>query len=284
MRNHPVKLNDGNTMPAIGFGTHKITNEDAPAAVAAALDAGYRLIDTAEGYENERGVGHAIIGSGVPRSELFVTTKLTNSLHGRYLPLAALHESLDELQLDYVDLFLIHWPQPSVDLFVDSWASLCELRREGTAKSIGVSNFNAEHLWRIIDETGEVPAVNQIECHPELQQRELRELHDELEIVTQHWAPLGQNRGLLDLPAVRDIADDFDWTPAQVVLRWALQLGNYGNVPLVKSSDPEHVTENLDVFDFELDDDQMQALAALDCGRRLGPDPVEMNRSNRASR
>jgi diketogulonate reductase-like aldo/keto reductase len=276
-----VPLNDGTTIPQLGFGTHKVAPDDAAVVVAQALDLGYRHIDTAQGYQNERGVGQAIGSSGLARSDVYVTTKLTNSQQGRDLPRLALLESLDELQLDYVDLYLIHWPVPARDSYIASWESLIECRREGLCKSIGVSNFNADHLMHIMDYTGEPPAVNQIEYHPEFVRTELQLVNEAAGIATEAWAPLGQNQGLLQLPLMVELADEYGVTPAQLALRWSVQLGL---IPLVKSADLGRAKSNLDVFGWELTDDDLDAVSSLNADRRLGPDPATMNRNNRPGR
>ena len=243
--------------------------EDTAGVVAKALETGYRSIDTARAYRNEAGVGEATARSGLAREELFVTTKLWNADHGHDSAKAAFEQSLERLGYEYVDLYLIHWPLPSQDKYVETWQALCELHEDGRARSIGVSNFQIEHLERIIDASGVVPAVNQIELHPQLQQAALRAYHDEHGIVTEAWSPLGQGAALSD-DTVQGIAADVDRTPAQVVLRWHLQLGN---VVIPKSVTPERIEENFEVFDFELSDDQMEAIGALEIGERTGPDP-----------
>ncbi len=263
-------MNDGSEIPQIGFGVFQIPPEETVEPVAAALTAGYRLIDTAQGYGNEEGVGKAIANSGIARRELFVTTKLTNSEHGRDKALRAFDESLAKLGLDDVDLFLIHWPLPGRDLYVETWKALEEIRASGRAKAIGVSNFTVHHLNRLFDETDVVPAVNQIELHPEFPQTELRAFHARHGILTEAWSPIGQGHGLLDNPEIVSLAQAKGRTPAQVVLRWHVQLGN---IAIPKSVTPSRIAENLDVFDFELTEPEMGQVSGLDTGKRLGPDP-----------
>ncbi|GGT56594.1 aldo/keto reductase [Streptomyces purpureus] len=265
-----ITLNNGVTMPQLGFGVWQIPDDEAERAVTTALEAGYRSIDTAAAYGNERGTGRAVTGSGIPRDELFVTTKLWNNDHGFDSALRAFDASLDRLGLDHVDLYLIHWPVPSQDAFVDTYRAFEKIHAEGRARAIGVSNFLPRHLDRLVAETSVEPAVNQIELHPQFQQAESRAAHSRYGIATEAWSPLGQGRGLLEVPTVVAVARKHERTPAQVVLRWHLQLGN---VAIPKSATPSRIRENLDVFDFTLDEDDMAAFAALDEGRRLGPDP-----------
>ncbi|MFJ3929196.1 aldo/keto reductase [Streptomyces sp. NPDC090029] len=269
-----ITLNNGVTMPQLGFGVWQVPDDEARTVVGTALEAGYRSIDTAAVYENEKGTGEAVAASGLPREELFVTTKLWNSEQGRDATLRAFDASLGRLGLDYVDLYLIHWPMPAKDLYVETYKALEEIAAEGRAKAIGVSNFLPEHLERLIGETSVVPAVNQIEFHPQLQQAAAREVHARYGIATEAWSPLGQGRGLLEVPTVVAVAQKHGRSPAQVVLRWHLQLGN---VVIPKSVTPSRIAENIDVFGFELDADDLAALAALDEGRRLGPDPAVFN-------
>ncbi|WP_030694857.1 aldo/keto reductase [Streptomyces albidoflavus] len=270
----PIILNNGVQMPQLGFGVWQVPDDEAFTAVGAALDAGYRSIDTAAAYGNEEGTGKAIARSGIPREELFVTTKLWNSDHGYDAALRAFDSSLEKLGLDHVDLYLIHWPLPAKDTAVDTYKALEKIYSEGRARAIGVSNFLPEHLERLIDATSVIPAVNQIELHPHLQQRAAREYHDEQGITTEAWSPLGQGKGLLEVPAVVAIARKHNVTPAQVVLRWHVQLGN---LAIPKSVTPSRIVENIDVFSFELDEEDMAAIRALNEDRRLGPDPAEFN-------
>jgi 2,5-diketo-D-gluconate reductase A len=266
-----VMLNTGLPIPQLGFGVFQIPPEDTETAVTTALQAGYRLIDTAQGYQNEEGVGAAIARSDVPLDELFVTTKLTNSEQGYDKTLAAFDASMAKLGIDVLDLFLIHWPLPMFDQYVDTWRAFEKLQADGRIRSIGVSNFEVEHLERLAAETGTVPAVNQIELHPQFPQTELRKYHAEHGIITESWGPLGQGKGLLDSSQIVEVAQSKGRTPAQVVLRWHLQLGC---VVIPKSVTPERIRENLDVFDFELDDTDLDRIAEVDTGKRLGPDPT----------
>jgi 2,5-diketo-D-gluconate reductase A len=264
-----LSLTDSDTIPQLGFGVFQVPPEDTAAAVDKALETGYRSIDTARAYRNEAAVGEATARSGVAREELFITTKLWNADHGRDATKAAFEQSLERLGYDYVDLYLIHWPLPSQDKYVETWQALMELYADGRARSIGVSNFQVEHLERIIDASGIVPSVNQIELHPQLQQARLRDYHAAHGILTEAWSPLGQGAALTE-DTVQAIASELDRTPAQVVLRWHLQLGN---VVIPKSVTPERIEENFDLFDFELSEDQMEAIGQLETGERTGPDP-----------
>ncbi|MFF8828317.1 aldo/keto reductase [Streptomyces sp. NPDC015131] len=266
-----ITLNNGVTMPQLGFGVWQVPDDEAAKAVGTALEAGYRSIDTAAIYENEKGTGEALRASGIAREELFVTTKLWNAEQGHDATLRAFDASLDRLGLDYVDLYLIHWPVPSKDLYVETYKAFEKIHADGRAKAIGVSNFLPEHLERLLGETSVVPVLNQIELHPQLQQAEARAFHARHDIRTEAWSPLGQGRGLLEVPTIVAIGRKHGRTPAQVVLRWHLQLGN---VVIPKSVTPSRIAENIDVFGFELDADDLAALAALDEGKRLGPDPA----------
>ncbi len=266
-----LELRDGQQIPQLGFGVFQVPPEDTVKTVTAALEVGYRSIDTAAAYGNEAEVGDAIAASGLARDEIFVTTKLWNNNHGRDAALRAFDHSLERLGLDHVDLYLIHWPVPARDRYVETWQALCELKSSRRARSIGVSNFTVEHLERIVDATGEVPVLNQIELHPQFQQEELRRYHRDHGILTEAWSPLGQGQGLLGDPRIAEIAAAHDRTPAQVVLRWHVQLGN---VVIPKSVTRSRIEENFRIFDFELSDGDMEALGALDAGRRLGPDPM----------
>ncbi|MGW6350485.1 aldo/keto reductase, partial [Streptomyces sp. NPDC055080] len=264
-----ITLNNGLEMPQLGFGVWQVPDDEAAKAVATAIESGYRSIDTAAIYENEVGTGKAIAASGVARNELFVTTKLWNSEQGYDSTLRAFDASLDKLGLDYVDLYLIHWPLPATDRYVDTYKALEKIYADGRAKAIGVSNFLPEHLDRLLGETSVVPVINQIELHPQLQQAESRALHAEHGIATEAWSPLGQGKGLLEVPTVVAVAQKHGRTPAQAVLRWHIQTGN---VVIPKSVTPSRIVENLDVFGFELDADDLAAFAALDEGKRLlGP-------------
>jgi len=271
-----ITLNNGVKMPQLGFGVFQVPPDEVVEPVRAALDAGYRLIDTATLYANEEGVGRAIAESGVPRDDVFVTTKVWNSDQGYDRTLQAFDHSLKLLGLDVVDLYLIHWPTPARDLYVDTWRALERIYADGRARAIGVSNFTPAHLERLIGEGTVTPAVNQIELHPGLPQDELRAAHARHGIATEAWSPLGRGQGLLDRREVVAIARDCDRTAAQVVLRWHLQLGI---VVIPKSVRAERIRENIDVFDFELTADQMAILSALDGPGRVGPDPETMNRA-----
>lgn len=263
-------LNDGSTIPQLGFGVFLVDDADAHTAVAEALRVGYRSIDTAAVYRNERGVGRAIAESGLDRDDLYVTTKLWNAQQGYDSTLEAAEKSLGRLGLDHIDLYLIHWPVPSADRYVDTWRAFIELKRRGLVRSIGVSNFNEAHLTRIVEETGEVPVINQIERHPFLQQPQLNPIHEEYDIAIEAWSPLGRGNGVLDDATIGRIAAAHGKTPAQVVLRWHLDTGN---VVIPKSVTPTRIAENFDVFDFALTADDLNAIAALDKAERVGPDP-----------
>ncbi|MFD9206285.1 aldo/keto reductase [Streptomyces sioyaensis] len=266
-----ITLNNGIEMPQLGFGVWQIEDDQASTAVGQALEAGYRSIDTAAIYGNEAGTGKALAASGIARDELFVTTKLWNSDQGYDATLRAFDTSLGKLGLEYVDLYLIHWPLPSRDTYVDTYKALEKIHADGRAKAIGVSNFLPGHLERLLGEVSVVPAVNQIELHPQFAQAESRAVHARHHIVTEAWSPLGQGKGLLEHPTLTELAAKHGRTPAQVVLRWHLQLGN---VAIPKSVTPSRIAENIDVFGFELDDADLAALAGLDSGNRLGPDPA----------
>jgi diketogulonate reductase-like aldo/keto reductase len=263
---------DGVQIPQLGFGVWQVPSDEAETAVATALRAGYRHIDTAAAYENEEGVGRAVRAAGVPREKVFVTTKLWNGDHARAE--AAFDESLARLGLDYVDLFLIHWPVPKQDKYVQAWRAFEKIYRDGRAKAIGVSNFTVETLTRLMDETDITPSINQIELHPYLQQREMRAFHEANGILTEAWSPLGQGKGLLSDPALIVLSEKYGKTPAQIVLRWHLQLGN---VVIPKSVTPSRIEENINVFDFILDTEDMAAIGAMNSGRRIGPDPASFN-------
>lgn len=269
-----ITLNNGSVMPQLGFGVWQVPDDEATSAVTTAIEAGYRSIDTAAIYENERGTGQGLASSGVPREELFVTTKLWNAEQGYDSTLRAFDASLDRLRLDYVDLYLIHWPVPEKDKYVDTWKAFEKINSEGRAKAVGVSNFNPAHLRRLLEETGTVPAVNQIELHPHLQQSGPRAFHAEHDIATEAWSPLGQGKDLLQDPTLNSLAGKYGKSPAQVVLRWHLQSGN---VVIPKSVTPSRIRENIDVFGFELDESEMADIAKLNSDSRLGPDPDTMN-------
>jgi 2,5-diketo-D-gluconate reductase A len=264
-----VRLRDGVEIPQLGFGVFQVPPEDTADVVRMALSTGYRHIDTAAAYQNEAAVGQAVRASGLERSEVFITTKCANDDHGYDEARRALRASLDRLEMDYVDLYLIHWPVPARDRYVDTWKAFIDAEKQGLVRSIGVSNFQPAHLHRVIEETGVRPIINQVELHPRLQQRELRRVHAELGIVTEAWSPLAQGE-VLDDPTITAIAEAHDRTPGQVVIRWHLQLGN---VVIPKSVTPERIEENIRVFDFELSEDEMAAIDALDANERTGPDP-----------
>ena len=265
-------LNDGQHLPPIGFGTYPLKGDDGIAAVVSAIEVGYRLLDTAVNYENEREVGEAIRRSGVPRDELSVCSKLPGRHHGYDDAVRSTHESLERLGLDRLDLHLIHWPNPDREQYVDAWRALVDLQREGLVTSIGVSNFTGDHLRRIIGETGVTPAVNQIELHPSFPQAEMRAVNADLGIVTESWSPLGKRQAPFTEPSVADAASRLGVTPGQVILRWQVQLGA---LPIPKSATPSRQVENLDVLGFELTDDEVAAITALGRpdGRLFGGDP-----------
>jgi len=265
-----ITLNDGARIPQVGLGVWQTPNDEAAPAVKAALSAGYRHVDTAAVYENEEGVGEGIRQSGIDRSDIFLTTKLWNTEQGYDQTLKAFDASLKRLGTDYVDLYLIHWPSAHRGLFVDTWKAFVKLKEEGRAKSIGVSNFYPEHIEKIIAETGVIPVINQIELHPDFQQREARAFHEKHDIATQSWSPLGQGK-LLAHPAIADIAAKLGRTPAQVIIRWHI---DNGLVVIPKSVTPSRIAENFQVFDFKLSAEDLDTLNGLDdAGARIGPDP-----------
>ncbi|MEV0674407.1 aldo/keto reductase [Mycobacterium sp. NPDC050441] len=268
-----VTLNDGNSIPQVGLGVWQTPSEETERAVTAALRAGYRHIDTAAAYRNEAETGRGLANSGVPREDVFLVTKLWNSDQGYDSTLAAFDASLDRLGVDYLDLYLIHWPVPANNAYVDTFKAFAHLRDQGRIRSIGVSNFAPEHLTVLIDATGIVPAVNQIELHPLLPQHELREVHARLGIATEAWSPLGQGSLLTD-PVITGIAERHGKTAAQVLIRWHIHLGN---IVIPKSVNPERIVSNFDVFDFDLDESDMSAIASLETDTRLGPDPRTFN-------
>jgi 2,5-diketo-D-gluconate reductase A len=265
-----VTLHDGVEIPQLGFGVFQVPPEDTQRVVEEALAAGYRHIDTAAAYRNEKGVGEAVAASGIPREEVFVTTKLWNEQQGFDSALEAFEKSLGRLDMEYVDLYLIHWPAPGQDRFVETWKAFERIREQGGARTIGVSNFRIEDLERLGRETDTVPTVNQVELHPRFHQTELRAWHGEHGVATEAWSPLGQG-ALLGEPAIVEIAERHDRTPAQAILRWHLQLGN---VVIPKSATPARIRENIELFDFELGEEDMAAIGDLDTGRRTGPDPA----------
>jgi 2,5-diketo-D-gluconate reductase A len=265
-----IRLNNGVGIPQLGFGVFQIEPDRTAEAVLTAFEAGYRHIDTAQGYNNEEGVGEAIRASGLPRGEIFVTTKLANDRHGYDQAISALDESLQRLGLDHVDLYLIHWPRPAQNRYVETWKAFEKIASDGKARAIGVSNFHILHLKRLAEETATVPAVNQIELHPWLPQTELRAYHQRLGIATEAWSPLAKGGELLADELIVGLSEKYGKTPAQIVLRWHLQLGN---IAIPKSVTPSRVRENADIFDFELSDDDVASISELGNGRRLGPDP-----------
>ncbi len=269
-----IPFNDGHSIPQIGFGVFRIPAEDAERLVLDAIGVGYRHIDTAWGYFNEEGVGAAVRGCGLPREDLFVTTKVWNSAQGRELSIDSFERSLETLGFEYLDLLLIHWPAPDNDLYVETWETFIELRQSGRVRSIGVSNFEPEHLHRIIETTGVVPAINQIELHPFFQQRLLRDFHDLHGIVTEAWGPIA--RGAVDDdPLLVVLANSYGRSPAQIALRWEIQ---HGIVTIPKSATPARIASNFDVFDFEITADDMAMIDALDReDGRFGPLPSEMH-------
>ena len=272
-RTHQVPrlpLRDDTAIPQLGLGVFLVKPDATAAVVSRALETGYRHIDTAAAYRNEAGVGEAVRSSGLPREEVYVTTKCFNTSHGREEARAALERSLDRLGLEYVDLYLIHWPVPMRDRYVETWEAFVQAQSDGLVRSIGVSNFKPPHLRRIVEATGVTPVVNQVELHPYFQQRELRAEHERQGIVTEAWSPLAHGGKILRDPVVMEIAEAHGKTPAQVVLRWHLQLGN---IVIPKTATPERIVENADLFDVELDDAEMGRIEALERGRRLGPDP-----------
>ena len=268
MANH-IRLNDGRQMPAIGLGTWPMDDAEAERTVATALEMGYRHVDTAVRYGNERGVGRGLEASGLPRDDVFVTTKLNGPHQGDGPAIDGLRESLDRLGLDHVDLVLIHWPLPQRDLYVQTWRTFERLQEMGLSRSIGVSNFKPKHLERLARETDVVPAVNQIQLNPYVTRKDHRAYHDEHGIVTSSYSPIGKGGELLEDRAIAEVAEAHSRTPAQVILRWHLQLGL---VPIPKSSNPTRLRENLDVFSFELTPDEMRRLSSLDKGGGVDSD------------
>lgn len=266
-----LKLNDGKTIPQLGFGVWQVPPEVTRSVVEEAIKTGYISIDTAEGYQNERGVGEAVKAGGVPRDELFITSKLRNGGHAYDDALRSFDQTMQELQLDVLDLFLIHWPVPKQDKYVEAWKALIKLQQDGRIRSIGVSNFNRDHLERIIGETGVTPVVNQIELHPSFQQRTLRDFHKQHDIKIESWSPLGQGQELNN-PVIAAIAKKHGKTPAQTIIRWHL---DEGLIVIPKSVTPTRIRENFGVFDFALDAEDKAKIAALDDSHsRMGADPA----------
>ncbi len=264
-----IKLKDGNLMPQLGLGVWKASHDEVITAIHKALEVGYRSIDTATAYHNEEGVGQALKSAGVARDELFITTKLWNA--DQQHPQQALETSLEKLQLDYLDLYLMHWPVPAKDHYVSAWEGMIDLQKQGLVKSIGVCNFNIPHLQRLKEETGTLPVINQIELHPLLQQRELHAWNATHNIQTESWSPLAQGgEGVFDKKVIVDLAKKYGKSPAQIVIRWHL---DNGLVVIPKSVTPSRIADNFDVWDFRLDKDELGDIAQLDSGKRLGPDP-----------
>jgi len=269
-----IRLNNGVDIPQFGFGVFQVPPDQTAQAVLQAFEAGYRHIDTAQLYRNEEGVGRGIADSGLPREEIFITTKLANAAHGFDSAIAELETSLTKLGLDYIDLYLIHWPLPHLDRYVEAWKGFEKLLADGKARSIGVSNFTVAHLDRLAKETDTVPAVNQIELHPLFTQTEMRKYHAEHGIGTEAWAPIAQGAVLGD-PTLAKLAEKYGRSPAQVVLRWHVQIGN---IVFPKSVNPDRMRENINVFDFELSGEDLAAVEGLNRDQRNGPDPDTFGR------
>ncbi|HAS88806.1 MAG TPA: 2,5-diketo-D-gluconic acid reductase [Desulfovibrio sp.] len=268
-----LKMNDGNTIPALGFGTYKLNGYGGVETMVKAIQTGYRLLDSAFKYENEGAVGEAIRRSGVPREQLLVTSKVPGLRHRYNEALYSVEESLYRAGLDYYDFYLIHWPNPSQDLFVEAWQALIEARKRGLVRSIGCSNFLPEHMQRLMDETGVVPAVNQVELYPYFIQQEQRDWHEKHGIITQSWSPLGRDSSAIKESVLKNIAEKYGKSAAQVILRWHVQLGA---VPIPKATSSERQLENISVFDFELSAEDMATISALDRpdGRRKDQHPA----------
>jgi 2,5-diketo-D-gluconate reductase A len=264
-----VSLNNGVLIPHVGLGTSPLTDEEVVPAIVAAIEAGYRSIDTAEAYGNESGVGVGIRACGVPREELFITTKLDGKFQGSDRAIRALDESLNRLGLDYVDLLLIHWPLPWRDLYVDTWRTFARLLHSGKARAIGVSNFKPAHLDRLRAETDVVPAVNQIQLNPSMTRSGTRAYNADRGVTTESWSPLGSGGGLLQQPVIAEIGARHGKTSAQVVLRWHVELGL---VPLPRSANPQRIAQNIDIFDFSLTPEEIAAIASLDQGEAAATD------------
>jgi 2,5-diketo-D-gluconate reductase A len=270
-----ITLNDGNSIPQLGFGVWQVPNQEATPAVATAIQSGYRLIDTAQGYDNEEGVGKALADSGLARDQFFVTSKLRNGAHDYDEAIKAFDLSVQKLGLDYVDLFLIHWPVPEQDKYVDAWRALVELKNQGRIRSIGVSNFLPEHIDRIVDATGVWPVVNQVELHPKYQQHDIREYHARLNIALECYSPLGSG-AVLDDPVLGEIARKHGKSVSQVILRWEL---DQGLIVIPKSTHAERIEQNIDVFGFLLDADDRRRIERLDdpANGKTGGFPATMN-------
>ena len=273
-QNSPIPtldLNDGRAIPQLGLGIYAMKGEEGIDAIDAGIDNGYRLLDTAVNYENEREVGQAIVNNGIPREELFVTSKIPGRHHGFDEAIASTEESLARLGLDYLDLHLIHWPNPSVGKYVETWEGLIELRERGLVKSIGVSNFTEEMLTELVEKTGVTPAVNQVELHPYFPQEKLIAFHKSIGVQTESWSPLYRDQGLFDETPITEAAAAHGVTPAQVVLRWHIEIGS---IPIPKSANFERQRSNADVFEFELTSAEVAAISALERGRMKGRDPL----------
>lgn len=271
MRNRTLILNDGRQMPQLGLGMSQVPDDEADGVIRSALEIGYRLMDGAVGYANENGIGRGVRDADIPREEVFVTSKLWNTDHGRDAALRAFDATMQRLQFDYLDLYMIHWPMLSLGLYVETWKALVELRQSGRVRSVGVCNFPKEHLQILIDETGETPAVNQIELHPAFSQKELRDLHHRLGIVTQSWSPLGRSKAL-EGAAIDGIAQRLSATPAQVVIAWHLA---HGLSAIPKSRHPDRQRENFAASALQLTLDDIAAIDALETNARLGPNPAD---------
>lgn len=270
-----VTLHNGVTIPQLGFGTYLIPNEQVADAIKHALDAGYRHIDTAQYYKNESGIGEALKASGINREDLFITTKVWNSHHGYEQTLEAFEESLERLKLDYIDLYLVHWPCPKFDKYVETYKALETLYKEGKVRAIGVCNFDIEHLERLFAECEIKPMINQVECHPYFQQKEMKRFCREHQIQFESWSPLYRGEEVLEEPIIKELAKKHSKTPAQIILRWHLQ---EGSIVIPKSVHPERIRKNIDVFDFTLSDEDMEWIASLDRNQQRGPVPKEMHR------
>ena len=269
-----ITLNNGLKMPQLGFGVWKVSDEEATPAVEKALEVGYRSIDTAKVYGNEVGVGKAIANSGIPRDQLFITTKVWNADHGYENTIKAFEASLERLGLDYVDLYLIHWPMPKFDQYVETYKALEKLYKDGRVKAIGVCNFDIEHLERILKECEVVPVINQVEYHPYLQQKELKEFCEQHQIKLEAYSPLMNGRDILQDEVIKGLAEQYGKTPAQIILRWHLQSGV---IVIPKSVTPSRIEENINVFDFELNESDMNKIAELDRNLRIGSKPSEFH-------
>jgi len=268
-----ITLNNHVRIPQLGLGVYKVLNEEVSDVVSHALKVGYRSIDTAQFYENEEGVGEALKRSEIPREDLFITTKVWNSHHGYDKTLQAFEQSLKKLDLDYLDLYLIHWPTPMYDKYVDTYKALEQLYKDGRVKAIGVSNFHIEHLERLFDECEITPVLNQVECHPYLQQKELKAFCSKHNIYMESWSPLARG-GMLEDETIQKIANKYNKTPAQIVLRWHIQ---ENSIVIPKSVTPSRIRENFQVFDFELSEEDMEVITKLDRGERTGRDPNKMD-------